>query len=934
MAEMSDDDYKLWFNPGMENYTAALHSYPPTAKSPENTNGPVKTDVITNDKEGNRVSGFPTAGDGSSWGEPASPDIGRYPNVFVHQDKGGNRIEMDSTPGGERIQIFHARTGSYFEIDAGGNIVMKGKGDILNIAKNSRIGSVYDTVISAMQGDIRVKASHDTTLESGAGTHIIAGGNLTVSARGDITLKATGQLVIDAQSVKMVSVGGAIDIRSAEEMNLEAKTEFNAQSGTSTSIESKTDTIIAAHGNATVTADKKLFAGGKEGNEIKTPKTTNLESTEANNFKSGKGTSIESSEGMNIKSGQFIHAEATGDLHLNSSATLKAAGSTDVAITSGLKIHLGSETHIQEDCYAKKYWSPGAGGSASPEGGSLPDGAASAAGAADPQENLKTRKKANTERGREIGEAGGGIAANANANQVDPVREPRTSDVPPAESTKQMQPRPHFRDNIKTSSDGASSSATPVQSDLSPSETDSSWHGHTTAATAAAKGVHVLNSDGRASTTNGVFHPTVKSASNIASAGKITGGGTQTAASNVAQKAVDTGKSEITNQTKLSEADTDRIIRTIIGEARGEGLEGQAAVANVILNRYAAAQDGKIKYFGTTINEITKPSQFSAWRTNDPNYSVMSNASKDSQYYKNAKTALNMAVAKDYSNGSLYYKATYAGNTGSHINKVKGIGVHNFYSGKEGGYTAGTRYAPGGQADSDGVYNETGSSVPLPEPNQSFRSTQEQSYETSSSSGSSGSSGSNEISTGEAVKSNIRTNNVAQTMRKVGHPPSVAEASMLALPKLTPKAATSWGKAMSRGEGWRTIEYLLKNTKGDERAGWEEIAKSPYLKKVFNVKHSPIEHIKLWLHSYFRPFMGLGESKWRMLQSANFDSATVTSLLPTSVESLIDNALGGLSVSTSQGIDASNIVSLMLNLQGANTTGIANTSFLTTGLIQ
>jgi len=69
----------------------------------------------------------------------------------------------------------------------------------------------------------------------------------------------------------------------------------------------------------------------------------------------------------------------------------------------------------------------------------------------------------------------------------------------------------------------------------------------------------------------------------------------------------------------ISEKDRDVLARTLWGEARGEGLAGQIAVAWTIRNR---VEDGKAKswwgdgYAGVCL----KPYQFSCWNKNDPNY--------------------------------------------------------------------------------------------------------------------------------------------------------------------------------------------------------------------------------------------------------------------------------------------------------------------------
>ena len=72
----------------------------------------------------------------------------------------------------------------------------------------------------------------------------------------------------------------------------------------------------------------------------------------------------------------------------------------------------------------------------------------------------------------------------------------------------------------------------------------------------------------------------------------------------------------------IKDGDNLTLARTIWGEARDQGYKGMQAVANVIMNRYMAAQVSNLaaNQFGCTISEICqKPYQFSAWNKNDPN---------------------------------------------------------------------------------------------------------------------------------------------------------------------------------------------------------------------------------------------------------------------------------------------------------------------------
>lgn len=70
------------------------------------------------------------------------------------------------------------------------------------------------------------------------------------------------------------------------------------------------------------------------------------------------------------------------------------------------------------------------------------------------------------------------------------------------------------------------------------------------------------------------------------------------------------------------ERDIDVLARTIWGEARGEGRDGQIAVGWCVRNRVEMDlhNDGKPDWWGEGYEGVCrKPSQFSCWNRNDPN---------------------------------------------------------------------------------------------------------------------------------------------------------------------------------------------------------------------------------------------------------------------------------------------------------------------------
>ena len=102
--------------------------------------------------------------------------------------------------------------------------------------------------------------------------------------------------------------------------------------------------------------------------------------------------------------------------------------------------------------------------------------------------------------------------------------------------------------------------------------------------------------------------------------------------------------------------DVEILAKTIYGEARGEGLSGMEAVANVVMNRLR-----KKCWWGRTISEVClKPKQFSCWNTGDPNAILLTrDLTADSLFQvccRIAKRAMK-GLLPDITKGSTHYHA-------------------------------------------------------------------------------------------------------------------------------------------------------------------------------------------------------------------------------------------------------------------------------------
>src|SRR5690348_11332179 len=109
--------------------------------------------------------------------------------------------------------------------------------------------------------------------------------------------------------------------------------------------------------------------------------------------------------------------------------------------------------------------------------------------------------------------------------------------------------------------------------------------------------------------------------------------------------------------------DLEALARTIWGEARGEGFDGMAAVANVVMNRVHLDLhgDGKPDWWGEGVAGVClKPWQFSCWNRNDPNREKVLAVTDADERYRDALAIAAAAMRgslRDRTGGATHYYA-------------------------------------------------------------------------------------------------------------------------------------------------------------------------------------------------------------------------------------------------------------------------------------
>lgn len=134
--------------------------------------------------------------------EPTSPGAPEYPHNHVTETDAGHVIELDDTPGAERVHIFH-RSGTFYEIHPDGKLVVRSVADAYEAILANKV--VY------VSGNLTIQAAGDATFR--------AGGNLRFEAGGDIELASGGAFNVGAGGSGSIVSSGVLELNGATVLN-------------------------------------------------------------------------------------------------------------------------------------------------------------------------------------------------------------------------------------------------------------------------------------------------------------------------------------------------------------------------------------------------------------------------------------------------------------------------------------------------------------------------------------------------------------------------------------------------------------------------------------------------------------------------------------------------------------------------------------------
>jgi hypothetical protein len=185
----------------------------------------VSDGTLVQTKNDNRDLGVPEAL-GGSWDEPVSPYAAQYPHNLVIATHGGLTVELDSTPGAARLNLYHP-SNSYIEIDNDGVMVIKNGDKKYEITlsdnnihiKRDRNLTIDNDSTKFVKGNDLEETTGNKVSEIGGDDNLTVGGDLNITVTGNINITSTGSTSVTAPTVTVTSpattvTGGTVDLAS------------------------------------------------------------------------------------------------------------------------------------------------------------------------------------------------------------------------------------------------------------------------------------------------------------------------------------------------------------------------------------------------------------------------------------------------------------------------------------------------------------------------------------------------------------------------------------------------------------------------------------------------------------------------------------------------------------------------------------------------
>jgi len=158
-------------------------------------------ETLIQQKKDTTISSIPTV-KGGTFSEPTSPYAAVYPYNHVTETESGHVIELDDTPGAERVHIYH-RSGTSDEIHPDGTKVSRHNGPRIEISLVDHNICVFGDYQLTVKKDLNVHVLGDYNLQVAGQTSIKTTGPIRMQSGSEMTLWSAGIMAIQGSPLTL-----------------------------------------------------------------------------------------------------------------------------------------------------------------------------------------------------------------------------------------------------------------------------------------------------------------------------------------------------------------------------------------------------------------------------------------------------------------------------------------------------------------------------------------------------------------------------------------------------------------------------------------------------------------------------------------------------------------------------------------------------------
>ena len=176
-----------------------------------------------------------------------------YPYAQVDESRSGHVIEIDDTPGGERILIRH-RTGAGVEMRPDGSVVVVTRNNSVHITYGDSKVIVEGDADLTYNGNLNIDVQGDMNVKVGGNYNIDTGNDITTIAKGNVRTTIDGNKGEKVKGNSSATVAGTRTDTTLGSQNMVVKGALKEVIGTTYNVTTGSDFRLASQTNAFVTA--------------------------------------------------------------------------------------------------------------------------------------------------------------------------------------------------------------------------------------------------------------------------------------------------------------------------------------------------------------------------------------------------------------------------------------------------------------------------------------------------------------------------------------------------------------------------------------------------------------------------------------------------------------------------------------------------------